>query len=820
VTIPQALDLALQHHRAGRLAEAEAIYRQILAAQPKHAGARHLLGLAAHQTGRGDFAVECIREAIALDPNDPLAYSNLGECYRSLGRFDEAVASFRRALELKPDYPEAHNNLANALLGRGRLDEAVAACHHALRLKPGYPEAHNNLGAALAGQGRLDEAIAAYRRALELKPDFPEACNNLGAALAGKGRLDEAIAAYRRALEFKPGYPEALNNLGNAFRERGQLDEAAAAYRRALQFRPGYPEAYNNLGNALRDLAQFDEAIAAYRRALEVRPDYPEAYNNLGNALRGRGQCDEAMTAYRRALELRPDYPEAHNNLGLALSDAGHIDEAIAAYRRAIQFKPDFPVAHYNLGAALAGQRLPDEAVVAYRRALELKPDYAEAHNNLGITLKDLGQLDEAIAAFHRSIQSGNERPDALGNLIYTLHFHPGYSGRMISEEHQRWNRQFADPLKRLILSHSNDPATAGRLRIGYVSPEFRDHVTGRYLLPLFKSHDHRDFEILCYSGVTRADALTEEFRRCADRWRSTVSVSDEALAEMIRQDGVDILVDLTQHMAGNRLTMFARKPAPVQVSFAGYPDSTGLETIEYRISDRYLEGNSPDGQTGRHERVSMIDSFWCYDPCGIEVEVNGLPARESGGITFGSLNNFCKVNAGVLSLWARVLGSVAGSRLIILAGEGSHRRRTVDALEREGVEARRVEFVEFRPRREYLELYHRLDVALDTFPSNGHTTSLDALWMGVPVVSLVGDTPVSRAGLSQLTNLGLPELVARSEDEYVVIAKRLAGDLPRLAALRSTLRDRMKVSVLMDAPRFARNIEAAYRAIWERWRR
>jgi predicted O-linked N-acetylglucosamine transferase (SPINDLY family) len=399
------------------------------------------------------------------------------------------------------------------------------------------------------------------------------------------------------------------------------------------------------------------------------------------------------------------------------------------------------------------------------------------------------------------------------------LLFHPGYTARSISEERHRWNRRFSEPLKRFILPHANDRSPKRPLRIGYVSPDFRDHVVGRNLMPLFECHDRREFEVFCYAGVVQPDKLTEEFRQHAQRWRGTVGVSDEALADMIRRDGVDILVDLTQHMAGNRLPLFARKPAPVQVSFAGYPESTGLEAIEYRISDRYLEPGSADEETGRREQVHLIDSFWCYDPCGVEVEVNGLPARESGSVTFGCLNNFSKVNEPVLRLWARVLGKVKDSRLVLLSRIGSPRQRTLEVLVREGVEARRVEFVDFRPRREYLEMYHRLDIVLDTFPYNGHTTSLDALWMGVPVVSLAGKTPVSRAGLSQLTNVGLPELVAHLEEDYVIIAVELAGDLPRLAQLRSTLRARMQASVLTDAPRFTRQVEQAYRKMWQAWR-
>jgi predicted O-linked N-acetylglucosamine transferase (SPINDLY family) len=283
----------------------------------------------------------------------------------------------------------------------------------------------------------------------------------------------------------------------------------------------------------------------------------------------------------------------------------------------------------------------------------------------------------------------------------------------------------------------------------------------------------------------------------------------------MIREDRVDILVDLSQHLAGNRLPIFARRPAPVQVSFAGYPASTGVEAIKYRISDRHLEANC---EFRPAERVFLLDTFWCYDPCGMEVNGNDLPALENRWVTFGCLNNFCKLNEPLLKLWARLLGSVQDSHLLLLTAAGSHRQRTIELLEREGIQAQRVEFAEPRPRRDYLELYHRLDIALDPFPYNGHTTSLDALWMGVPVVSLAGQQAVARAGYSQLSNLDLRELVAFSEDDYVGIATELAQDLPRLAALRATLRLRMEASMLMDGPRFARGIEAAYRAMWRAW--
>ena len=600
------------------------------------------------------------------------------------------------------------------------------------------------------------------------------------------GRTADAEALYRQILAIDPNHAGALHHLGIIAQQAGRHDLAVDYIRRAMVLDPYNPAAYSNLGEAYRNLGQLDEALDAYRRALEIKPDLPEAYNNLGATLTELGRMEEAMTAYSDALRVRPDFAAAHYGLGVALAGLGQLDEAMAAYRRALELRPGYLNARNNLAAALTGQGRVREAIAEYRRALELNPGHAWVHSN----------------------------------LAYTLHLLPSDMHGDASEERRRWNRQFCIPLKQSILPHRNNHDPERRLRIGYVSPDFWDHVVGRNLLPLFRRHDRSHFEILCYSGVVRPDKMTDEFRRHSTVWRDALRVGDEALADLVRQDHVDILVDLTQHMAGNRLPMFARKPAPVQASFAGYPESTGLETIEYRISDRYLEAGAVDEGAGSREEVCLIDSFWCYDPCGVDVEVNGLPAGGSGSVTFGCLNNPCKVNEPALRLWARVLAKARDSRLVLLAGVGSQRQRTLDILGREGVEARRVEFVEFRPRQEYLELYHRVDIVLDTFPYNGHTTSLDALWMGVPVVSLAGKTPVWRAGLSQLTNLGLPELIAYSEGDYARIAVELAGALPRLANLRATLRPRMQTSPLMDASRFTRQVEQAYRKMWQAWGR
>jgi protein O-GlcNAc transferase len=550
-------------------------------------------------------------------------------------------------------------------------------------------------------------------------------------------------------------------------------------------------------------------------------PNSLAACNDRGLALMRSGQFDDAVAAFRFAVARWPGSPQLNFNLGIALNTAGQLDAAISAYRQAIALKPAYALAHNNLGNALRDKGQLDEAVAALRQAIVLNPNDAEIHSNLGASLKDQGYLDAAIAAFRQAISIDPANAAIHSNLVYTLHFHPAFSAPAILAEHRRWNDLHARPLAAQIAPHDNDRSPNRRLRIGYVSPHFRNHCQSHFTLPLLSNHDHAHFEIICYSSVGSPDAITQRLTAHADAWQNVASLSDADLAEKIRRDRIDILVDLTMHMSPGRPRLFARKPAPVQVAFLAYPGTTGIETIDYRLTDPHLD---PPENDSHYSEISirLPDTFWCYDPLAAEPPVNNLPALAalpSGHITFGCLNNFCKINDPVLALWADVLRRVIHSRLLLLSYPGSHRQRTIDRLSEEGIDPARIEFASPRPREQYLQLYHRIDIGLDTFPYNGHTTSLDSFWMGVPVVTLVGQTAVSRAGLCQLSNLGLSELAARSPDEFVRTAVKLSGDLPRLQELRSTLRQHMHKSPLMDAPRFAQNIEAAYRGIWHTWR-
>jgi predicted O-linked N-acetylglucosamine transferase (SPINDLY family) len=530
------------------------------------------------------------------------------------------------------------------------------------------------------------------------------------------------------------------------------------------------------------------------------------------------GQWIEAENLYRQILAAEPGAAQVWNNLGAALQQRGVANESLECFQRAVSLQPDFAEAHYNLGIMLDAKELFSDAAECYRRALALKPDYLPAYNNLANALLPLGQARQAIATYDASLK---QRPDDMAvasNRLFALHFAPQWTAEEILREHQAWDQQFAHNVPRFGHVDRN-VASSGRLRVGYVSPNFREHCQAMYTVPLLEAHDRQRVEMFCYSDVAHPDAITARLKNSADVWRSTASMSDDALAKLIHADRIDVLVDLTMRMCGGRPLLFARKPAPVSVTWLAYPGTSGLAAMDYRLTDPYLDPPGMHEDWYCEKSIRLPDTFWCYDPraVGDSPEAGPLPAMSAGHITFGCLNNFCKVNEGTIGLWSRVLLAAPRSRLRLLAPDGLARQWAMKEFILHGVDSGRVDFVPRQRHWEYMNEFCRIDLGLDTLPYNGHTTSLDSFWMGVPIVTRIGATVVGRAGYSQLSNLGLTQLAAKSDDEFVKIAVELAGDLPRLSQLRRNLRPRMLASPLMDARRFARNMEAAYRRMMER---
>ena len=713
-TIAQALKL----HQEGAYDRAEALYRQVLAADPRNADANHLLGVLAHHTGNNELAVQLIQRALMFQPATALFHFNLGLAQDALGRLDEAVSSYRQAARLDPNYTKAFINLGICLRRSGKLDDAVASSREAVRLEPDHIEARQALGIALRDQGRHEEAAGHFRHILHLQPQHPGALGHLGMALRHQGRLAEARDCLAAAARLGPtGW--VLHELGSTQLALGEDTTAEESFRAAIRLQPDLIEAGTQLAILMRKAGRYEEALALLERVVQIK----------GNA-----------TAY--------------NLLGHLHLEAGPFEGRV------------------------------ERSLSALRQACDLAPHLWKLHSN----------------------------------LLLVLHYSTAVDRDQIFAEHRRWSKLHEEPLAGSLKALACNRSPGRRpLRIGYVSPDFRTHVVSLNMEGVLASHDHERFHITCYANLQQPDEVTRRYQGFADRWRDIRGLSDAQAAELIRADGIDILVDLAGHMIGGRPLVFAHRPAPVRVNYLVYPDTSGMAAMNYRITDAYLD---PPGESERFHTEKLMrlpEVAYCYLP-GVSPEVGPLPCR-NGPVTFGALNRLTKVSGAVITTWSRILQAVPGSRLLLLNNAATSENPPVrDAFAAHGIEPGRVTLAGLRGRYQYLELYRDVDIALDPFPYNGCVTTCDALWMGVPVIALAGDAFVSRQGVSLLATVGLGDLVTRDADSYVQKAIQLAAEPARLAAIRASLRTAVQRSPLGDTRRFTRQLEDVYEKIWTEW--
>ncbi|RAU20132.1 hypothetical protein CU669_19980 [Paramagnetospirillum kuznetsovii] len=676
--------LALGHHQAGRLAEAEALYHRILAKEPRHVDALHLLGLVAHQCGNNESAVQLITRAIGLNPG----------------------------------FAEAHNNLGNALRALGRPEEAVAAYDAALYRNPRLVEAHLNKGLALHELGRLDQALASFDAALQLCPDQAEAHYNRGVILHDLGLYQDAVGAYDIALMRHPGRVEA-------------------------QF---------NRGVSLQALGEDDLALAAFDAALAAKPDYLDAHINRGAVLKAKGRQDQAAEAFATACRLGPDRVEGFTNLGMALNDLGRRGEAMDSFGRALAIKPDYDAAHRALLATL-------------------------------LYGSDLSPQDRF--AIHRAFETA----------CYPV-----------------------PPPSPGVFANPRDPER--RLRIGLVSSDFLEHPVGRNMLPLLEAHDQNRVGLHFYAHLDKPDAMTERFRAVSEGWRSIRAMGDEEVACQIRDDGIDVLIHLAGRFDLNRPRIAMFRPAPVQISFHDAATS-GLAAMDAIIADRVMVPRRPTELFT--ERPIRLPSFYLHAPLDNAPPVAPPPLLTKGVPTFGSFNNPAKLSEATLATWALVLKRIPGARLVLKYknwfANPSVAQRVLGIMAAQGIDPTRISLGDGEEdANSHLARYGGIDVALDPFPFNGSTTTFEALWMGVPVVTLLGETMVGRWAAGILNPIGLGALVAHSVDEYVELCRALCAEPDNLARLRSELRQRVAASPLCNARLKARHLERTYRALWRRW--
>ena len=562
--------------------------------------------------------------------------------------------------------------------------------------------------------------------------------------------------------------------------DAGRVEEATRLYEQVLALDPRNADAMHELGVLRVDAGRIDDGLALLRAAADARPTQFRFQSNLGMALRRAGKADESIPPHRAALRLSPDDPDTTFLLGNSLRDVGQLTEACDLLARAAALRPDQPPVLNTLGQAIQDQGKLDEAMGMYRRAIELRPGYAAAY----------------------------------GNTLLCMNYHERFSPQEVFDAHAAFGRRFASPAP--LPPPRPSPAPDGRIRVGYLSPDFRQHSVAFFIWRILAKHDRARVNVTCFSDVAVPDMVTQHLQKFPERWRPVAGMSDEKLAQLIADDQIDILIDLAGHTGGSRMTLLAsRKIAPVQATYLGYPNTTGLTTMDYRITDSVADPPGTTESQYTERLVRLPDAFFVYIKPGSDFqEVAATPALSRGHVTFGVFSNFPKVRPPMMQLWADLLAAVPNARLLMQTkamGDPPTRDATLRFFTDRAIAAERIDLRGWLHFPQHVLMYHEADIVLDTFPFNGHTTTCLALWMGVPMVTLSGNTYRSRMSNSVLTNLALPELVAHSEAEYVRIAAELARDLPRLAQLRASMRQRMRDSVLLDDARFARNLEDAY---------
>ena len=696
----------------------------------------------------------------------------------------------------------------------GRIEEAARIYREILAAQPQNAEAMHFLGVIVHAQGRLDEAVGLIRDSLRLEPNNAQALNNLGNVLKDQGRLDDALTFYQAALAVAPNYPLVHSNLGNVLKELHELDQAAACYRRSLELDPRSYAAHYNLGTVFEGQGKPLEAVECYRRAHALNPKSDQVLTSLGSALRESGKCYEALDYLKKAVEINPKSEAAHINRGAVLKDLGKLKEAIECLWRALEINPGSHLAFACMGSALKDGGCLEEAIVFLNKALAISPDSIIALRTLAATLTDLGRSEEAMMLHRRAVALQPESAIALASLIFELNYLPQADPEMLFTEHQRFGRQFCDPLTRQAAPHENSPEPGRRLRVGFVSGDFRLHPVSYFVEPILATHNRDEFEFFCYSNYPESDAVTARMKQQAEHWREVVGTTDDELAAAIRRDQIDILVDLAGHTANNRVFAFARKPAPVQVTMIGYMQTTGLAAMDYRITDAILDPVGVSDRYSTEELVRIPAGAWPFQPPADCPPVNELPALKNGYVTFASFNRLAKVTPQVRETWAKILHEVPTSRLIVIGQAGNTFAANLQAL---GIAPERIEVINRQPLREFLELHHRADLLLDTFPHNGGATTLLAAWMGVPFITLSSRTTLGRMGEGLLKSIGLPHLVATDTTQYVEKAVAAARDCPQIAEWRKTARERL-APYFNDGSVYTAQLEAEFRKMWQRW--
>jgi predicted O-linked N-acetylglucosamine transferase (SPINDLY family) len=800
-------------YSGGERAEAEALCRSILSRQADNLGAMTLLGILLAQAGRLAEGAELLGNVAGRNPRDASAHNNHGNVLRSLGRYGQAIACYERAVSILPDYAEAHYNRGVALQDLRQYAQALASYDRALELKPAYASAWNNRGAALRALERSAEALASYERAIAVRPDYAEAHNNRGVAQQELGHLDEALASYERALLLRPQYAEAHNNRGSALQKRLRFDDALASYDRALACQPDYPEAHNGRGVVLISLERFEEALASFDRAIATRPDYAEAYGNRGAALRGLKRYPEALASCQRAVEIDPWCVDGYTNLGAIFIDLKSFNDALACFERALALRQDVS-GYVSQGAVLHELKRSEEAVASYQRALAIDPDAGfvlGTLRHLRMQICDWADYEGDVARIAAGIDRGRQmtRPFNVLSLLDSPALHRKASELAVQE--------FCTPrhpLPAILRRPRHD-----RIRLGYFSADLHSHAVTVLTAELFETHDRSKFDITAFSlGANVRDETRTRIEPAFDRFLWVGAQSDWEIAELSRRLEIDIAIDLGGYTGDARPRIMALRAAPIQVSYLGYLGTMGGDFMDYLIADPVIV--PPEAREHYTEKLAYLPSYQVNDTKRIIAdkvftrEELGLPPS---GFVFCCFNASYKITPEVFASWMRILAAVPDSVLFLVAGNALAERNLRREAASRGISPQRLVFGARVAPAEYLARYRAADLFLDTSPYNAGTTASDALWVGLPVLTCIGESFATRVAASVLTAAGLPELITHERSQYERLAIELATEPGRLGALRRKLADARSGCALFDTPTMTRNLEELYTRMYER---
>lgn len=775
---PTLLENAYIAFSEGRFSHAEDQCREILGQDEKCAGAWHLMGKMAALQGDLDAAGEFASVATELEPMNVEFIRELAEVFFHKKEWDASEAHARRALDFIPESPEGLVLLGRILAEKGERHSALQAFQDALRFKKDFAEGYSYYALSLQKFGRGKDAISQIRKACALEPDSVEFQTNLAILLEENTRYVDALAAYGKASRMNP-------DVGFVWFRQGKL---------------------------LNGLARYSEALPVLEKAVSLPGRAGSFHYEFGVALHKTNRFQEALDQYDKALAMGCNTAALHCNRGVIYKDFRRGGDSVMAFYTAVQLEPTNVSYLNNLGAAAFELGLNSEALECFEQAVAKNPNLPTARNNMGNLLKDRARGMDALPHYKKSMELSPNDRDPQNNYLLCHMYIPDMDPKVVFEEHRKWGISTA---KKNPASFKFKPrAIDAKIRVGFLSADLCHHPVAHFIEPIFRGYDREHFEFLAYGDQRKSDEFSARFATQVDLWRETSSYNERDLAKLIYDDRVDILFELAGHTAYNRLGVFALKPAPVQVSYLGYPGTTGLPTIDFRITDAFADPQGTTEHLHTEKLIRVPECAWCFEPDAAAPEVEPLPAIKNGFVTFGCFNNMAKLNANLFETWAEILLQVPGSHLRLKA-----RTLTDDGVRKElksyfterGIEDGRLDFFGHTKNiSDHLASYHSVDIALDSFPYHGTTTTCEAMWMGCPVVTRAGKTHVSRVGVSLLNAVGLQEFIAESREAYIEKAVALASQTDRLQELRAGMRERLRASVLMDEKRFVAGFDQA----------